>query len=99
VTITSGLGSIEDNSGGGWYGYRASKAAVNSVMRGLARDWAKDGIHVGIISPGWVRTDMGGKGAAQSPEESVRHLRQRIAELNADTSGQFLRHTGGTFPW
>jgi NAD(P)-dependent dehydrogenase (short-subunit alcohol dehydrogenase family) len=99
VTITSGLGSIENNSGGGWYGYRASKAAVNSVMRGLAHDWAKDGIHVGIFSPGWVRTDMGGKGAPLSPEESVKHLRKRIAELNAKTSGQFLAHTGETIPW
>jgi NAD(P)-dependent dehydrogenase (short-subunit alcohol dehydrogenase family) len=99
LTITSGLGSLEDNHGGGWYGYRASKAAVNSAMRGLAYDWAKDGIIVGIMSPGWVRTDMGGKGASQSPEESVGHMRRRIARLDAATSGQFLRHTGGTFPW
>jgi NAD(P)-dependent dehydrogenase (short-subunit alcohol dehydrogenase family) len=99
VTITSGLGSVEDNRGGGWYGYRASKAALNSIMRGLAHDWAKVGIRVGIISPGSVRTDMGGKNALQSPEESVRHVRQRISELDETTSGQFLRHAGGTFPW
>ena len=62
ITITSMMGSIA-NHGGGAYAYRASKAAVNSVMHGLSKDWAKDGIVVGIYHPGWVKTDMGGEGA------------------------------------
>jgi NAD(P)-dependent dehydrogenase (short-subunit alcohol dehydrogenase family) len=98
ITITSGLGSIA-NSGGGWYGYRASKAAVNMVMHGLARDWAKDGILVGLFAPGWVRTDMGGHSAPLSAEQSVLDLRQRIDELNAKTSGKYLYHTGEQIPW
>jgi len=99
VTITSGLGSIANSGGGGWYGYRASKAAVNMVMHGLARDWAKDGILVGIFAPGWVRTDMGGHSAPLSPEQSVRDLRQRIDELSTKTSGKYLDHTGEQIPW
>ena len=59
VTITSQLGSIA-NHGGGCMPYHASKAAVNSFMQGLSKDWAKDGIAVGIFHPGWVQTDMGG---------------------------------------
>jgi NAD(P)-dependent dehydrogenase (short-subunit alcohol dehydrogenase family) len=99
VTITSGLGSIANSGGGGWYGYRASKAAVNMVMHGLARDWAKDGILVGLFAPGWVRTEMGGRSAPLSPEQSVHNLRQRIDELSAKTSGKFLDHTGEPIPW
>ncbi len=59
MTITSQLGSIAKH-GGGAYPYHASKAAVNSFMRGLALTWASDGIKVGIFHPGWVQTDMGG---------------------------------------
>ena len=99
VTITSGLASIAENTGGTWYGYRASKAAVNSVMRGLAHDWARDGILIGILAPGWVRTDMGGKNAPVSVEDSVRGLRARIAELSAQTSGHYLDFTGKEMPW
>jgi NAD(P)-dependent dehydrogenase (short-subunit alcohol dehydrogenase family) len=99
VTITSGLGSTANNSGGGWYGYRASKAAVNNVMHGLAQDWAKDGIHVGIFAPGWVRTDMGGSSAPLSVEQSVSNLRKRIGELSRKTSGKYLDHTGQEIAW
>jgi NAD(P)-dependent dehydrogenase (short-subunit alcohol dehydrogenase family) len=99
VTITSGLASIENNSGGDWYGYRASKAAVNSVMRGLAHDWAKDGILIGIFAPGWVRTDMGGSSAPLGVEQSVRDVRKRIKDLSAKTSGHYIDHTGEQIPW
>src|SRR3981081_272742 len=63
VAITSMMGSTEDH-GGGMYAYRSSKAALNNAMRGLSREWTKDGIVIGILHPGWVRTDMGGKNAA-----------------------------------
>jgi NAD(P)-dependent dehydrogenase (short-subunit alcohol dehydrogenase family) len=62
VTITSGMGSIADNSSGGRYAYRSSKAAVNSVMKSLAVDLAARGITCIVLNPGWVRTDMGGAG-------------------------------------
>jgi NAD(P)-dependent dehydrogenase (short-subunit alcohol dehydrogenase family) len=98
ATITSGLGSIAGNSGG-WTPYRASKAAVNSLMKNLAVEWAGDGITVAILSPGWVKTDMGGAGASLTPEQSVTALRARIAELSPKTSGHFLGHTGNEIAW
>ena len=98
VVLTSKMGSISDSSGGA-LAYRASKAAVNMIMHGLALDWAKDGILVGILHPGWVKTDMGGRGAMITPEESVRGLRQRIAELAPKTSGRFFDYLGKEIAW
>lgn len=98
VAITSQLGSIANNSGG-QYAYRTSKAALNDAMKGLSRDWAGEGILVGIFHPGWVQTDMGGRGAPLSVEASVKGLRQRIAELTPATSGTFRDYSGATLPW
>lgn len=98
ATITSQLGSIA-NHGGGAYPYHASKAAVNSFMRGLAKEWARDGISVGIFHPGWVRTDMGGEAAPVTPEQSVSGLRARIAELSAQNSGSFRDYAGREIAW
>jgi NAD(P)-dependent dehydrogenase (short-subunit alcohol dehydrogenase family) len=98
ITITSMMGSIA-NHGGGAYAYRASKAAVNSVMHGLSKDWAKDGIAVGIYHPGWVKTDMGGASAPVTPEESVKGLRAQIARLSASNSGAYLDYTGKEIAW
>ncbi len=98
VTITSQLGSIA-NHGGGALPYHASKAAVNSFMHGLAKEWSRDGILVGIFHPGWVQTDMGGKAAPVTPPESVKGLRARIAELNAKNSGSFRDFSGRELPW
>ncbi len=98
VTITSQLGSIA-NHGGGAYPYHASKAAVNSFMRGLAREWARDGISVGIFHPGWVQTDMGGTNAPVTPPQSVSGLRAQIAKLSLPNSGTFRDYTGKEIAW
>ena len=98
VTITSQLGSIA-NHGGGAYPYHASKAAVNSFMHGLAKEWAGDGIAVGLFHPGWVQTDMGGSAAPVTPAQSVAGLRARIAELSSANSGSFRDYTGRELPW
>lgn len=85
VAISSGLGSISlgyDDAASTYikrYAYRASKAALNNGMRGLSREWAGNGVLVGILAPGLVRTEMGGTHAAASnfaisPEESARGL-------------------------
>src|SRR5436305_4040222 len=98
VTITSGMASTATTEGG-YLAYRASKAAVNNVMRNLSVDWRKDGIIVAVLSPGWVRTDMGGAGAPLSPEQSVSGMRQVIADLTQSDSGKFLNWDGGERPW
>ncbi|HJW41123.1 MAG TPA: SDR family oxidoreductase [Rhizomicrobium sp.] len=97
VTITSQLGSI--TSAGGAYPYYASKAAVNSFMHGLSKEWARDGILVGIFHPGWVKTDMGGQSAPVTPAQSAIGLRARIAELSVENSGSFRDYTGRELPW
>jgi NAD(P)-dependent dehydrogenase (short-subunit alcohol dehydrogenase family) len=98
ITITSGLGSTATTEGG-YIAYRASKAAVNNVMRNLSVDWRKDGIIVAVLSPGWVRTDMGGAGAPLSPEQSVTGMREVIAGLTPDDTGKFLSWQGQERPW
>jgi NAD(P)-dependent dehydrogenase (short-subunit alcohol dehydrogenase family) len=72
---------------------------VNNVMRNLSVDWRKDGIIVAVLSPGWVRTDMGGPGAPLSPEQSVSGMRKVIAGLTSAESGKFLNWDGGERPW
>jgi NAD(P)-dependent dehydrogenase (short-subunit alcohol dehydrogenase family) len=97
--ITSRMGSIEDNTSGGRYGYRMSKAAVNMAGRSLARDLADDGIAVAILHPGFVRTDMTGhQGLVDSPE-SAAGLIARIDELTLDSSGSFWHASGEQLPW
>jgi NAD(P)-dependent dehydrogenase (short-subunit alcohol dehydrogenase family) len=86
------------------YAYRASKAALNNGMRGLARDWAAFGIQVLMVNPGFVQTDMTGERALNSPvsitaEACARDLVTRIAELTPATSGSFLDHGGDTLAW
>jgi NAD(P)-dependent dehydrogenase (short-subunit alcohol dehydrogenase family) len=68
-------------------------------MHGLSKEWAKDGIVVGIFHPGWVQTDMGGKSAPVTPEQSVHGLRERIKELNSKNSGTFRDYADHELPW
>jgi NAD(P)-dependent dehydrogenase (short-subunit alcohol dehydrogenase family) len=74
--------------------YRASKAAVNKVMQGLATDLYTDGITVGLIDPGWVRTEMGGDEAEFSPEEVAQGIIDLAQTLNLAQTGKFFRWTG-----
>ena len=99
VTLTSGMGSIADNTSGGSVLYRSSKAAVNMVMRSLAIDLAPRGITCVVINPGWVRTDMGGLNASLEPSESISRMRRVIATLGPEQSGKFFNHTGREYPW
>ncbi len=98
VVLTSKMGSISDSSGGS-LAYRASKAALNMIMHGVAKDLAHDGIAVAILHPGWVQTDMGGPGAQITVEQSVKGLRARIAELNRRSSGRYLDYQGKEIGW
>lgn len=99
VTITSGMGSIEDNGSGGSYAYRSSKAAVNMVVKSLSIDLAARGITCIVMNPGWVRTDMGGPGGQLSPEQSIAAMRKVIAGLTPADSGKFFNHDGRQYPW
>jgi NAD(P)-dependent dehydrogenase (short-subunit alcohol dehydrogenase family) len=98
IIITSRVGSIEDNSSGGYYGYRASKTAVNQIGMNLKHELLPRGIAIALLHPGLVATEMtGGRGI--DPEESARGLIQRIDELNIDNSGSFWHAEGYALPW
>ena len=98
IIITSRVGSIEDNSSGGYYGYRASKTAVNQVGMNLKHDLGPRGIAIALLHPGYVATDMT-SGQGISPEESVRGLISRIDDLTLETSGGFWHAEGYELPW
>ena len=99
VTITSGMGSLADNTSGGSVAYRSSKAAVNMVMRSAAIDLAPRGITCVLINPGWVKTDMGGPDAMLSPQQSVSAMRRLIETLGPNDSGKFYNYDGREYPW
>jgi NAD(P)-dependent dehydrogenase (short-subunit alcohol dehydrogenase family) len=99
VTITSKMGSIADNRGGGSYMYRSSKAAVNIVMKSLSIDLKANRIIAVLLHPGWVRTDMGGPNGLISTEQSVTGMRQVISHLKSADSGKFYAFDGQIVPW
>lgn len=96
--ITSRMGSIEDNTSGGYYGYRVSKAAVNMVGKCLALDLQSRGISLALLHPGMVATEMTGNRGV-SPEHSATGLIQRMDELDIHTSGGFWHAEGERLPW
>lgn len=99
VQMTSKMGSVTDNTSGGSYPYRMSKAALNMANRSLSIDLAPEGITCTLMHPGWVRTDMGGSHAPLSVEESVRSMLNVIDKLSAEDSGRFFDYSGEQIPW
>ena len=97
--ITSRMGSIVDNTSGGRYGYRMSKAAVNMAGRSLAHDLKPAGVAVAILHPGFVRTEMTGNAGMVDPPESAAGLIARIDELELESSGSFRHANGEPLPW
>ena len=96
--LTSLMGSIADNTSGGSYGYRMSKAALNAAAVSLARDLQSRQIVVAILHPGMVSTDMTGhRGVAVA--DSVAGLLERIEGLDLDNSGTFWHADGRVLPW
>ena len=99
VSLSSMLGSMALNTIGGLYAYRASKAALNAVMKSMALDLARRGVHAAAVHPGWVRTDMGGPSANIDAVTSVRGVRTVIAALDAERAGRLWSYDGSEMPW
>ena len=97
--ITSRMGSITDNSSGGYYGYRMSKAALNAAGVNLARDLGSRGIAVALLHPGFVQTDMVGFAGDITPAVAAERLAARIDELTLESSGSFWHANGERLPW
>jgi NAD(P)-dependent dehydrogenase (short-subunit alcohol dehydrogenase family) len=97
--VTSRMGSIDDNTSGGAYGYRMSKAALNMAGKSLAVDLRGRGVAVAILHPGMVKTDMIGGHGQVEPADAARDLATRIDELTLETSGSFWHANGQELPW
>lgn len=97
IQISSIMGSIQENSSGGYYSYRASKAALNMITKSLSLNYPS--ITFQIIHPGWVKTDMGGPGALIEPSESALGIWNQIEKLKPGTSLQFIDYKGSHLPW
>jgi NAD(P)-dependent dehydrogenase (short-subunit alcohol dehydrogenase family) len=98
AVLSSGYGSIAENQGTPyWYG--ASKAALNMLHRSLAFDPAAKGVTVLLLSPGWVKTDMGGPGASTEVADSVASLLSVVDAATPEQSGAFLTRRGRPIPW
>jgi NAD(P)-dependent dehydrogenase (short-subunit alcohol dehydrogenase family) len=99
VTLSSKMGSLDDNTSGGSYIYRTSKVAANMVMKSLAIDLKPYGISAAALHPGWVQTEMGGPDALIDTRASVSGLRRVIENLNLANSGQFIAYDGKVINW
>jgi len=99
IYISSKMGSIDDNKGGGSYVYRSSKAALNAVAKCIAVDLGNSGYSVAVLHPGWVQTGMGGPNALIDTGTSVSNMINVIDNLNTQNSGSFFNYDGVIIPW
>jgi NAD(P)-dependent dehydrogenase (short-subunit alcohol dehydrogenase family) len=97
--LSSTMGSIADNSSGGYYGYRMSKAAVNMAARSLSIDLRDDGIAVFLLHPGYVATDMTRRQGPVAPADAARGLITLMDRLPQESSGTFWHARGHPLPW
>jgi NAD(P)-dependent dehydrogenase (short-subunit alcohol dehydrogenase family) len=98
MNVTSDLGALSHDDPI-YYGYSASKAALNKFMRLAALELKRDGIAIGLIHPGWVQTDMGGSGAAISPVASATGIVKVIDQLTLANAGSFWQWDGSLRTW
>ena len=97
IMMSSDLGSIEQNTFGGLYSYRASKAALNIISKGMSVDWQD--LTVIALAPGWCKTYLGGEEAEIHPDESVENQQAMFEKIITSNSGMFLDRFGKEVPW
>ena len=97
--VTSRMGSIDDNTSGGAYGYRMSKCAVNMAAKSLSIDLADTGYAVGVFHPGYVKTDMTQGRGNVSADEAASMLVTQFDKLSMSTTGMFFHANGEALPW
>jgi NAD(P)-dependent dehydrogenase (short-subunit alcohol dehydrogenase family) len=100
ISISTIMASMARNNMGGFYAYRASKAALNAIMVSIAIDLQRrHRIIAAVLHPGWVRTDMGGPRAEIDPRTSVAGMRRVIGDLTPAQAGRFWTYDGSELPW
>jgi NAD(P)-dependent dehydrogenase (short-subunit alcohol dehydrogenase family) len=97
INMSSRMGSIEDNTSGGYYGYRMSKTALNMFNKSFVEEFPN--IVSVVMHPGWVKTEMGGPSAPLERADSVAGMISVISGLKKDDSGKFLDYSGKEIPW
>ncbi|MEZ9242772.1 SDR family oxidoreductase [Vibrio lentus] len=97
--LSSRVGSMSENTSGGGYIYRSSKAALNSVVKSLSNDLTDNGFTVLALHPGWVQTEMGGPNALIDTETSAQGLVTVIESSNTEVSGHFFNFDGNEIDW
>lgn len=97
--ITSSMGSISDNTSGGYYGYRISKAGVNMAFKGLSEDLRDHGIGAYMLHPGYVATDMTSGQGSVPAHQAAQSLIQRMEELGHSDTGTFRHARGHDLDW
>jgi NAD(P)-dependent dehydrogenase (short-subunit alcohol dehydrogenase family) len=98
IGISTRMGSIDDNTSGGFIAYRSSKSALNSAWRSLAID-NRGKVVAAVLHPGWVETRMGGPNAPLDPKDSIAGMRRVIEGLQPEQSGGFFSYDGSEIPW
>ena len=99
AVMSSGLGSVANNTTGGWEVYRASKAALNTLMRSLAARHSQERRTFLTIAPGWVRTDMGGPGASLDVDTSISGVVSAIEARRGQGGLHYINYQNETVPW
>lgn len=99
VNISSANGCFGIDRGAGLFPYDSSKAALNTVTKGLSCELKSRGITVVSLTPGFVATDMSGPDADLTPQESIAGMREVITGLNISRTGRFIRYNGVELPW
>jgi NAD(P)-dependent dehydrogenase (short-subunit alcohol dehydrogenase family) len=93
------MGSIAQTTHPSWWLYRASKAALNSVLKSASVELGPRGVVCMALHPGWVRTDMGGPQADLAVADSAASLRRVMAATNRSHNGRFLNYNGEQLEW
>ena len=99
AAMSSSLGSVALNDRGGWEVYRASKAALNTLMRSYAARHASDCRSLALVDPGWVRTEMGGPAASLGIEDSIPGVADALAAQAGQPGLRYFNYRGETVPW
>lgn len=99
INVSSILGSIAENQQGGFYPYRASKTALNSITRSMSLDLKDEKILVMCLHPGWIKTDMGGSNAPLEVEPTVQDITKLLNSLSDEHNGNYYQYDGKQLPW